>query len=270
MLVFLPLLLSLTVSAIGSPTEKRAKAKLITKCTVSNTVALTFDDGPYIYLNDVVDTVKKANAKGTFFFNGNNYGCIYDDAMVQRVKYAYDNGFQVASHTWAHKDLTKLTSDQIDSEMSRTEEAIRKITGATPAYTRPPYGNVNDLVYSVAGSRGQTLVTWDFDSGDSTGSTVNQQKQAYDELVSKHPNTILSLEHEVYGSPLFYALKCDRSLTRTRSSVLQETTAHEVLPYVISKLQGAGYKLVTLSECLNTSPYLKTGAPSTRDATWKC
>ena len=31
---------------------------------------------------------------------------------MRRVKYAYDNGFQVASHTWAHKDLTTLTFDQ--------------------------------------------------------------------------------------------------------------------------------------------------------------
>ncbi|KAH9481066.1 Chitin deacetylase [Psilocybe cubensis] len=180
------------------------------------------------------------------------YGCIYDSAMVKRVQYAYDNGFQVASHTWAHKDLTTLNHDQrlrsallrkdVNSEMSRTEEAIRKITGATPAYTRPPYGNVNDDVYTTAGARGQTLVTWDFDSGDSTGSTVEQQKQAYEKLVKKRPKSVLSLEHEVY-----------------------ETTAHQVLPYVISKMQAAGYRLVTLSECLGTSPYLKVEAAEKRD-----
>lgn len=38
--------------------------------------------------------------------------CIYDADEQKRVKYAYDHGHQVASHTWAHKDLTTLTWDQ--------------------------------------------------------------------------------------------------------------------------------------------------------------
>lgn len=29
-----------------------------------------------------------------------------------------------------------------------------------------------------------------------------------------------------------------------------ETTAHVVVPHAISKLQGAGYKLVTVAECM--------------------
>lgn len=37
-------------------------------------------------------------------------------------------------------DLTTLPSDQINSEMAQTEEAIQRITGATPAMTRPPFG----------------------------------------------------------------------------------------------------------------------------------
>jgi peptidoglycan/xylan/chitin deacetylase (PgdA/CDA1 family) len=41
-------------------------------------------------------------------------GCIYDTEAVKRVKFAYNAGHQVASHTWAHKDLTKLSWDQSD------------------------------------------------------------------------------------------------------------------------------------------------------------
>ena len=39
----------------------------------------------------------------------------------------------------------------------------------------------------------------------------------------------------------------------------------EVLPYAIQVLQKAGYKLVTLAECLNGKPYLSVGSPSTPD-----
>ena len=38
--------------------------------------------------------------------------CIYDEDMVQRVKLTYDNGFQVASHSWSHAHLTELNPKQ--------------------------------------------------------------------------------------------------------------------------------------------------------------
>lgn len=38
--------------------------------------------------------------------------CIYDDEMVDRVKYAYGKGFQIGSHTWAHEHLPTLNADQ--------------------------------------------------------------------------------------------------------------------------------------------------------------
>ena len=119
---------------------------------------------------------------------------------MKRVKFAYGKGHMVASHTWAHKDLTTLSEDDINSEMGRVEEALERIIGVKVAFTRPPYSNYNNLVRQVAHSRGQTLVNWDFDSGDSTGSTPEQSKGAYDMLANlQHPSTILALNHETYG-----------------------------------------------------------------------
>lgn len=106
----------------------------------------------------------------------------------------------VASHTWSHPDLTTLNADQINSEMQRIDQALQRLLGVTPAFIRPPYGNYNDLVRQVAKSRGQNLVTWDFDSGDSTGSTAAQSNEAYDALANRHPSTVLALNHEVYGA----------------------------------------------------------------------
>jgi hypothetical protein len=84
--------------------------------------------------------------------------------------------------------------------MARLETALQRILGIKPAFTRPPYGSYNNLVRRVADERGQTLVTWDFDSGDSTGSTVAQSNAAYDKLARQHPSTILALNHETYGA----------------------------------------------------------------------
>lgn len=106
----------------------------------------------------------------------------------------------VASHTWSHPDLTTLNSNQINDEMHRIDQALQRLLGVTPAFMRPPYGNYNNLVRQVAQSRGQKLVTWDFDSGDSIGATASQSNKAYDALAKKRPSTILALNHEVYGA----------------------------------------------------------------------
>ncbi|CAA7269509.1 unnamed protein product [Cyclocybe aegerita] len=249
MLAFSFVLLSLVLSGLASPAElsKRDGAPVVTKCSTSNTAALTFDDGPYIYMKEVVDTLKAAGGKGTFFVNGKNWGCIYDDGNVEQIKYAYDNGFQIASHTWSHKDLSTLSWDEIASEMSMTEDAIERIIGARPAFTRPPYGNYNDQVLQVASSRSQEIVTWDFDSEDSAQSPADVQKQSYDAVINRHPDNILSLQHEVYDS-----------------------SVHDVLPYAIQKLQAAGYQLVTLAECIGEEPYLSEGTAKDKDANGDC
>jgi len=237
----------LAAVSFASIQERQKLATVITSCTTPNTVALTFDDGPYIYLPTVVDHLNAAGAVGTFFFNGNNYDCIYDDGPAANVLYAVNHGHQIESHTWDHKDLTTLTSDQIHNEMWLIEQALWKIAGLYPAHLRPPYGNYNNLVQQVAAERNQTLVTWDFDSGDSTGSTPAQSEAAYDAVIAQHPNTLLALNHETY-----------------------QTTADQVLPYALQKLQAAGYRLVSLAECTGYQPYQRTQAPGVRDSTWTC
>jgi len=220
-------------------------AQVITSCTKPNMAALTFDDGPYSYIFNISQQLIAAGAKGTFFWNGNNYRCIYTDESVKRVKYIYDKGHQVASHTWAHKNLTTLTFDQIHDEMWRVEQALQRLVGVTPAFMRPPYGSYNDLVREVAEQRGQKVVIWDFDSGDSTGSTAAQSNAAYDALAERHPSNVLALNHEVY-----------------------EQTVHVVLPHAIKTLQDAGYKLVTVAECLGEKPYQSITAPV--NGSWTC
>ncbi|KAF8993114.1 carbohydrate esterase family 4 protein [Hymenopellis radicata] len=216
-----------------SPRGRAQKA--IRHCTKPNTVAITFDD--------IVNTLNEAGAKATFFF----IGCIYDGDNMERIRYAYNNGHQVASHTWAHEDLTTLTWDQLHDEMWRVEQALQRIVGASPAFMRPPYGNYNKLVREAAEARGQKVIIWDFDSEDSVGATAAQSKKLYRDAIAEHPDTILALNHEVY-----------------------ETTAHDVLPYAIKRLQAAGYELVTLAECLGEEPYQWTAAPGTPDASWTC
>lgn len=70
---------------------------VISSCTTPGTVALTFDDGPFIYTERVLDALSSAGAKATFFLNGQNWGNINDFAST--VRRMESEGHQVGSHT---------------------------------------------------------------------------------------------------------------------------------------------------------------------------
>ncbi|KAL0571616.1 hypothetical protein V5O48_010350 [Marasmius crinis-equi] len=234
------------VAAVPRP-QRRQTAQVFSTCAQPNTVALTFDDGPWEYMFDISDTLTQNGAKGTFFFNGDNFGCIYDQAQIDEVKYAFNQGHQVASHTWSHPHLTTLSSDQINDEMQRVEQALQRIVGVVPAFMRPPYGEYNDDVQSIAGARGQSLVLWDFDAGDADGKAPNDTLSDYRNRIDQHPSTFLPLNHETH-----------------------ETTAHQVIPQVVQWLKDAGYNMVTVAECLGMEPYQSVQAPGTPDGDWHC
>ncbi|KAG9061819.1 hypothetical protein KI688_006970 [Linnemannia hyalina] len=100
--------------------QKRAGgATVVYRCTIPGTIAITFDDGPFIYTNGLLDILRSRNVKATFFFNGNTYGRIEDFAAS--VKRAYEDGHQVASHTWDHKDLTTLSPGEAVEELTKCQ-----------------------------------------------------------------------------------------------------------------------------------------------------
>ncbi|PFH48316.1 carbohydrate esterase family 4 protein [Amanita thiersii Skay4041] len=250
MLVLLALVASAVISS-AHPAERRQVGQVITSCSVPGTAALTFDDGPYIYLNQIVDTLDANNATGTFFFNGNNFDCIYDLDASARVQYAYSHGHQVASHTWSHPDLATLDAAEIDNQFFLLQQAIQRLTGAVPAFMRPPFGSYNDLVLQEAGNFGLIVTLWDLElsllfsdhSGDATGASVQQSESIYEAVISQNPPSILTLNHETVAS-----------------------TASDLLPFAITSLRNAGYNLVSVADCLGVAPYQSVGAPGVRDA----
>ncbi|ESK85392.1 chitin deacetylase [Moniliophthora roreri MCA 2997] len=234
-------------STLAAPGKRQNLATVFTTCNKPNTVAFTFDDGPWIYSNEIVSFLGQQGVKATFFFNGNNWDCIYNRDAMNRVKNVYNKGHMIGSHTWSHTDLTTLSWDQIHDEMWKVEQALQRIIGVTPAFMRPPYGNYNDLVRQASAVRGQNMVNWDFDSGDSVGASPQQSKNDYAALIRRHPNTIIALNHET-----------------------EQSTAEDVIRTVIPQLKSAGYSLVTVAECLGMNPYQSVGQPQTPDASWTC
>ncbi|KAM0746717.1 glycoside hydrolase/deacetylase [Meredithblackwellia eburnea MCA 4105] len=226
-------------------------ASVIEGCTVPGTFAMTFDDGP-LYGGQIATFFNQHNVKATFFVNGNNYDCIYDYASDIQARYAA--GHQIAAHTWTHPDITTLTATRLNQEITLLETALLKIIGVKPKYFRPPYGSYNQAAVNIITSRGYKIVTWNFDSGDSVGATPAQSITSYTKytnLGTKKAATmagINALNHETYTG-----------------------TANKVVPTVVPKLIAAGWKLVTVAQCMNDpQPYQTVTTASKKDKTWTC
>ena len=91
-------------------------------------VALTFDDGPNpSTTNRLLDILKKYNVKATFFMLGERVS-----SGRECIKRMYDEGMEIGSHTYSHKQLTKLSYDNIKSEIDKTNKAIYDVIGENP------------------------------------------------------------------------------------------------------------------------------------------
>ncbi|TFL00171.1 carbohydrate esterase family 4 protein [Pterulicium gracile] len=240
-------LLSVVSAAPPSSGIAAPLAEVIVNCKVPKTVALTLDDGPYIYARNISDALTAAEAKATFFLAGNTWSCIYQDENIKTIQYLHEQGHQIGSHTWNHLDLSLLTRAEVNYEMNKTEEAILRVAGLKPAFMRPPFGRYNNLVREVVAERGQKIAFWDTDTEDSWGATIERSKETIDEAIARDATSLHILAHDTYA-----------------------TTAYELVPYAIKQLQGAGYKLVTLAECLGEEPYQWTQKPGVKNDTWRC
>jgi hypothetical protein len=114
-------------------------------CEKPGQIAITYDDGPYIYTDELMDLFASYKFKATFFMTGINLykGSIDDEstkwpAMLRRM---VKDGHQLASHTWSHQDLSAITQAQRYEQMVKLEMAMSNVVGKFPTYMRPPYSS---------------------------------------------------------------------------------------------------------------------------------
>ncbi|KAF9125946.1 hypothetical protein BGW39_007026 [Mortierella sp. 14UC] len=174
----------------------------------------------------LLDILKERGVKATFFVHGHNIGDIYQYGWV--VKRAYREGHQIASHTWAHADLATLSYDQINTQMTQLDNALKSILGVRPVYMRPPYGNLNSAATDYLNDHGYKIVKWRVDTNDwahphDTDASLSAYKRA-------GGSGFIALEHDTY-----------------------ESTVSDLVPRAIECAKIRGWELVTVGECLGVS-----------------
>lgn len=207
--------------------------QLITTCNEPGTIALTFDDGPWEYTEDLLDILRDYGAEATFFVCGGNMGGdgqITDYGHPHLLRRMVDEGHQVGTHTWAHPDLTTVDDYGILDQMLFNEQALVQALGRIPTYFRPPYFSTDDDVLDTVNQLGYHVINAGVDTNDWQGD-YDAARQAFSQAVQ---------QGSWDGSAGKIVLAHD----------IHERTVHELAAYMIEQARDAGFRLVTVGECL--------------------
>lgn len=176
-------------------------------------IALTFDDGPSDFTDELLDCLEEYHAHATFFMVGSEI-----ENYPETVKRMLAAGCELGNHTYSHTDLTTLTAGQMQEAIGATDELLLELTGQGASVLRPPYGNVNDLVLSTVGT---PMILWsidtmDWDTRDAQKTINTVKKEVFDGAVI--------LMHDIYEESL--------------------EAARTLIPWLIDE----GYELLTVHE----------------------
>ncbi|KAF9581011.1 chitin deacetylase [Lunasporangiospora selenospora] len=192
---------------------------------------MTFDDGPFIYTNELLDILEEHEVRATFFINGDSAGQIGD--YTEAVQRAFDAGHQIASHTWHHVDLATQTNIEIEYQMSHLDEVLKDIIGVRPRYMRPPYGSLSENARKKLINMGYEIVSWSVDTNDWRHPTnVWESMKAYRMAVlQRHRGQFIVLQHETIMN-----------------------TVRKLVPAAIKMLKAKGFQIVPVGACLGVEP----------------
>lgn len=172
-------------------------------------VALSFDDGPSRYTEQLVDILVQEGVAANFLFIGQNVSH-YPEA----VSYADKHGMPVGNHSWDHSDLTANTAEENRNNLDRANRSLEQLIAGPVTIFRPPYGAVNPQVAEEAGRQQLKVLLWNRDPKD---------------WKADSPEQIISYFHNTEPSGGVYLLH-------------EKSVTVKALPDIIAYLKGQGLK----------------------------
>jgi peptidoglycan/xylan/chitin deacetylase (PgdA/CDA1 family) len=180
-------------------------------------VVLTFDDGPMPkHTKPILDALDKFCTKATFFYVG-EMATAYPD-MVKEV---IGRGHTVGSHTWSHKDLTKLKPDEAKAEIEKGIAAVSIALGNKPVgpfFRFPALRHPPEMV-KYLGERNVGIFSTDMDSFDFKIHKPEQVIKSIMTKLAKHGKGIILMHDFQHGTS-------------------------EAVPELLKQLKAGGFKVV--------------------------
>jgi peptidoglycan-N-acetylglucosamine deacetylase len=188
-------------------------------------LALTFDDGPGPYTQQLVGVLNKYHVHATFFAIGEEERYFSAGTSLE-----LRSGDVVGDHTETHPMMASLSAHDQREELVEQIARIELLDGPRPRLFRPPYGSFNATTFHLLHQLHLLMVLWSTDTDDYTLPGV--QAIVHSALAGAHPGAII-LMHDAGGN---------------RS----ETIA--ALPAIIRGLRKRGLEPVTIPRLLLDDP----------------
>jgi peptidoglycan-N-acetylglucosamine deacetylase len=188
-------------------------------------VALTFDDGPGPYTQQLVRTLDALHTQATFFAIGSQERYFSVGTLAQ-----LHAGDAVGDHTETHPMMAHLSAHEQHEQIFEQILRIQLLGGPTPRLFRPPYGSFDSTTFRELRALHLLMVLWSDDTSDYArpGVAVIVQRA----LAGAHPGAII-LMHDGGG---------DRSQTIA------------ALPAIVRGLRRRGLQPVTVPRLLLDDP----------------
>jgi peptidoglycan/xylan/chitin deacetylase (PgdA/CDA1 family) len=180
-------------------------------------VVLTFDDGPWPGNTPrVLEALAEQCTKAIFFMIGKHAG--WHPEIAKEVAAA---GQTIGTHTWSHKDLSKMSEDQAKAEIEKGIAAVSIALGNKPVgpFIRFPALRHPPEMLKYVGTRNIGVFSTDFDSFDFKMRHPEQVVKSVTSKLEKHGKGIV-LMHD-----------------------FQHATS-EALPQILKWMKEHGYKVV--------------------------
>ena len=164
-------------------------------------VYLTFDDGPSVNTDQILDILDEYGVKATFFVVGKEG---YNDQYRRIVEEGHTLGMHSYSHVY--RDIYESV-EAYGQDLEKLHTYLYELTGVDSRIVRLPGGSSNTVskdkiqdIIAYLGQQGMTYYDWNVSSGDAASGYVSTQQIADNVLnhVSEHHTSIV-LMHDASG-----------------------------------------------------------------------
>jgi len=115
------------------------------------------------------------------------------------LTHAISIGCEVIGHSWDHRNMAKLSADDVRKQITDTSDAIEAVTGIAVPLFRPPYGEVSVTMREVSESLGFSIVNWSVDSWDWS---ISDSNNIYYTVLQRVKDGSIILNHDIHEATL--------------------------------------------------------------------
>ena len=156
-------------------------------------VYLTFDDGPSVCTDQILNILRQERVKATFFVTAQF------TPYLNRMATIAKDGHEVAIHTYSHNFKIYKSIDSYFADLNKLNDLIEKYTGKRARIMRFPGGSSNSIYRKYNSDpkfmdrlcvalldSGYQFVDWNLDSGDARGNNIAADRLVRSACGSRH------------------------------------------------------------------------------------